>query len=61
MNNITYLYINGKYRPYIGRDKDDDGEGAEPCISNSEEHIFGHIRSREIFQCENHHANSHWQ
>ena len=50
-----------KYRPYVGRDKDDDGEGAEPGISNGEKHIFRDIRSREISQCKNHHTNCHWQ
>jgi len=54
------IYVNGKYRPYVGRDENDDGYGAEPSISNGEQHIFRHIRSREISQCKNHHANCHW-
>lgn len=47
-----------KYRPYVSRDEDDDGEGAEPSICNGEEHIFGYIGSREISQWKNHQGNS---
>ncbi|KAH1236326.1 hypothetical protein GmHk_08G021562 [Glycine max] len=56
-NNIE-SFIKGKQ---LTMDEDDDGEGAEPCVCNGEEHIFGYIRSREIFQCNNNHANGHGQ
>lgn len=38
------------YRPDIGGDEDDDGEGAEPGVSDGEEHVARDVGSGEIPQ-----------
>jgi len=44
------------YRPDVGGDEDDDGERAEPGVSDCEEHVSRGLWSREVSQRENHHA-----
>ena len=45
-----------RYRPDVSGDEDDDGERAEPGVSDCEEHVSRGLWSREVPQRENHHA-----
>ena len=45
-----------KYRPDIGGDKDDDGEGAEPSVSDGKEDVTRDIGASKVPQGENNHA-----
>ena len=45
-----------RYRPNVGGDEDDDGEGAEPGVTNSEENVARNLRAGEVPQREKHHA-----
>ena len=53
------MWVKGKmnYGPNIGRDEDDDGERAEPGVSNGEENVSGDVGSGEIFQGDYHHPH----
>jgi hypothetical protein len=45
------------YGPNVGRNENDDGERAEPGVSDGEENVSGDARSREIFQGDHHHTH----
>jgi hypothetical protein len=59
MKSRALLWVKGKmnYGPNIGRDEDDDGERAEPGVSNGEENVSGDVGSGEIFQGDYHHPH----
>ena len=44
------------YHPNVSRDEDDDGEGAEPGISNSEQDISRNLWASKVPQREENHA-----
>lgn len=46
------------YRPNVGGDENNDGDRAEPGVSDGEENVKGDVGSGEIFQGDGHHAQS---
>ncbi|KAK9165762.1 hypothetical protein Scep_000953 [Stephania cephalantha] len=47
----------GGYRPNVGGDEDDDGDGAEPGVSDGEEDVARDVRACEVLERHGHHPH----
>lgn len=49
------------YRPYVGGDEDDDGEGGEPGVADGEEDVTRDVGAGEVLEGDGHHAQGEGQ